>query len=340
MNLSRFIVTLTIIIGIFLFVVGSGVLYYINNVDLPVFYEEPDNDPNNGNNDDKPNPNTNPGLSDLLDKKQYPVNFLLFVGDYDQTNTDFIALVNYNPEKSEFSVLSIPRDTRVPGVAISFPKVNSLYARPNGQELAVKSIANMLKVNVKYFVYINLSTFRQVIDLLGGVDIDVPVDLKYDDPTQNLHINIPKGRHHMDGKMAEEYLRFRKPNNNEYTSELLKYYDGSDLSRIKVQQNFVKELIKQKANIVGFAKISQIVETIFDNVQTNATMSDVLNLAKGLPTISLDKINFFVLPGTAEADSIYYEMNEAKTAEIISEYFYSRGNVSFGEEDPTEQGAG
>jgi DNA topoisomerase-1 len=128
--------------------------------------------------------------------------------------------------------------------------------------------------------------------------------------------------------------------NAEYTSELLKYYDGSDLSRIKVQQNFVKELIKQKANIVGFAKISQIVETIFDNVQTNATMSDVLNLAKGLPTISLDKINFFVLPGTAEADSIYYEMNEAKTAEIISEYFYSRGNVSFGEEDPTEQGAG
>lgn len=81
-------------------------------------------------------------------------------------------------------------------------------------------------------------------------------------------------------------------------------------------------------------------ETIFDNVQTNATMSDVLNLAKGLPTVSLDKVNFFVLPGTAEADSIYYEMNEAKTAEIISEYFYSRGNVSFGEEDPTEQGAG
>lgn len=336
MNLSRFFVTLTIILGIFLFLFGSSILYYINNVeDLPVFAQTPENQ-------DPTNPGTNPrpgsNLGDLLDNRQYPVNFLLFVGDSNEYNTDFIALVNYNPNKKEFSMLSIPRDTRVPGIAISFPKVNSLYYRQNGPELAVESISTMLKANVKYYIYTDLSTFRQIIDLLGGVVIDVPVDLDYDDPVQNLHIHIPKGTHPMDGKMAEEYLRFRKPNNNQWNSELRKYYNGSDLSRIKVQQNFLKELVKQKANLVGLSKINQIVETVFDNVQTNADMNDFLNLAKGLPTISLDNINFFTLPGSAEANDIYYEMDEQKTNDIITEYFYSRGNAFVEEEN--QQGAG
>ncbi|HBN85035.1 MAG TPA: LytR family transcriptional regulator, partial [Clostridiales bacterium] len=186
--------------------------------------------------------------------------------------------------------------------------------------------------------YINLATFRKIIDLLGGVDIDVPVDLDYDDPVQDLHIHISKGSHHMDGKMAEEYLRFRKPNNNQWNSELRKYYDGSDLSRIKVQQGFLRELVKQKSNIIGLTKINQILETVFDNMQTNADMSDFLSLAKSLPTVSLDKINFFMLPGSAEANDIYYEMNEQKTGEIISEYFYSKGNAF--EEEESQQGAG
>ena len=333
MNLSRFFVTLTIILGVFLFLFGSGILYYINNVeDLPVFSETPDNK--------DPDTTTKPGsnLEDLLDTRQYPVNFLLFVGDSDETNTDFIALVNYNPDKKEFSMLSVPRDTRVPGVAIEFPKVNSLYFRQNGAELAVESVSTMLKANVKYYIYINLATFRKIIDLLGGVDIDVPVDLDYDDPVQDLHIHISKGSHHMDGKMAEEYLRFRKPNNNQWNSELRKYYDGSDLSRIKVQQGFLRELVKQKSNIIGLTKINQILETVFDNMQTNADMSDFLSLAKSLPTVSLDKINFFMLPGSAEANDIYYEMNEQKTGEIISEYFYSKGNAF--EEEESRQGAG
>lgn len=341
MNLSRFFVTLTIILGMFLFLFGTGILYYINNVDdLPVFAEiggNPNQKDPSGNNSTKPNSGSS--LGDLLNTKQYPVNFLLFVGDKDETNTDFIALVNYNPEKKEFSVLSIPRDTRVPGVAITFPKVNSLYFRNNGKELAVESISTMLKANVKYYVYINLSTFRKIIDLLDGVDITVPVDLDYDDPVQDLHIHITKGFHHMDGKMAEEYLRFRKPNNNRYTEELLKYYDGSDLCRIKAQQKFMKELVKQKANMWNMTKINKILETVFDNLHTNANMSDFLSLAKTIPSISADRINLFMLPGSAEQNDVYYEMNEQKTSEIISEYFYSKGNASFGSQE-SQQGAG
>ncbi len=335
MSISRFFVTFTIIIGIFLFVFGAGTLYYINNVEgLPIFANDnnkPDGDTNNNNNPG--------GIGDLLTESQYPVNFLLFVGDYDETNTDFIALVNYNPDKKEFSFLSIPRDTRVPGVDIQFPKVNSLYFRSNGQELAVEAISTMLKVNVKYYIYTNLKTFRDIIDLLGGVVIDVPVDMDYDDPTQNLHIHIEKGIQNLDGRKSEEYLRFRKPNNDNYTPELLKHYNGSDLSRIKAQQNYMRELVKQKANLFTLTKINQILETIFNNLKTNATMNDILTLVKSVPTLSLDKVNFYTLPGVAEQGSLYYEMDEQKTGDIISAHFYSRGNVSFNE-DPNERGAG
>ena len=119
--------------------------------------------------------------------------------------------------------------------------------------------------------------FRNIIDLLGGVEYYVPVDMDYDDPTQNLHIHLKKGRQVLNGAKAEQFVRFRKP--NKWNKEIRKYYDGSDLKRLEAQQDFLKELMKQKLTLKYFPKLTSIINEIFDNVETNFSLNEIIKLS-------------------------------------------------------------
>lgn len=177
-----------------------------------------------------------------------PVNLLVLVGDVEEANTDTMFVANYNPSSESISVLSIPRDTRVKIKGSRVPKINSAYAAGGhgneGCRYALSTVEKLLGIHLDHYVYLNISTIRNIIDKLGGVNFDVPDDLDYDDPTQDLHIHLKKGMQHLDGAKTEQLLRFRHYNNGKVT----KYYDGSDLRRIDMQQAFLKELIKQKLN--------------------------------------------------------------------------------------------
>ena len=103
--------------------------------------------------------------------------------------------------------MSIPRDTRVL-IDNKYRKINFAYPY-GGIELAAGTVSELLDVNIKYYIFVDTFAFRIIVDLLGGVDIDVPVNLDYDDPTQDLHIHLKKGLQHLDGEHAEQYVRFR-----------------------------------------------------------------------------------------------------------------------------------
>jgi LCP family protein required for cell wall assembly len=251
-----------------------------------------------------------------------PFNAVVLIGDESEANTDTMMVVNYDPATSKMNILSIPRDTKVVLDTGNAVKINSLFAKRGGSNLLMRHLSDIIGIDIDYYVYFNINTFRKIIDLLGGVEIDVPIDLDYDDPLQNLHIHIKKGKQLMDGKTAEEYLRFRAPNGG-YTQEMLKYYDGSDIKRIQVQQNFIKELIKQKVNILYLPKLNEIIDTVFDNLETNVNLSQILKMVKTIKDFNLEKVDFSTLPGSSmEASPYYYLYDEYEIKILVDEKFF------------------
>ena len=179
-------------------------------------------------------------------------------------------------------------------------------------------MSDLLGVDIKYYVYVDTSTFRKVIDKLDGVDYYVPEDMNYDDPLQNLHIHLKKGQQTLDGKKAEQYMRYRQSNSGKVT----KNYDGSDLKRIDAQQNFIKELIRQKVNIMYITKMNDILNVIFSGIDTNIKMDEVLKLSKNINKVNANEINMFKLPGeSVQSNAWYYEMDKTQAKEIVDQYF-------------------
>lgn len=310
MNLRKFYFIISITISVFLFITGSLILGYLK------VYSSDDLLFGDGQN------KVNELLKPFVTEKT-PFNTLVLVGDQFEANTDTILLVNFNPSTNSINIMSIPRDMKVNISGLKIPKVNSLYSKKNGENLLIDAVSNMLNIDIKYYIYFNISTFKEIIDMLGGIYIDVPVDMDYDDPIQDLHIHLKKGYQHMDGEKAEQFLRFRHPNGNRYSEEMLKYYNGSDTKRIESQQYFIKELIKQKANILYLPRFNDIINVVYQNMETNVTMNEVLKIVKSTSQFSLDNVSMFKMPGESKKENgiWYIFINKTQALEITSQYF-------------------
>lgn len=308
MNSRKFYLTFTLMFSAFLFLAGiASILYLKTNSSLGGSI-----------------------LGDLLNPfklSNEPVNILVLGGDRVAKNTDTIMLVNFSPATAKINILAIPRDTKVTVKGSGVPKINSAFPL-GGPTLAVDTVNKLLNVKIKYYIFLDTVAFRKIIDILGGVDIDVPVDMVYDDPYQNLHVNLKKGLQHLDGEHAEQFVRFRHPNNYK-NKEVAKFYNGSDLNRIDAQQKFIKELIRQKVNIINITKLNDIVKEVFNNIETNLKLSDMLKMAQGIDKLSLSNVTMFKLPGNDDDEGAagwYYTYDKAKTEEIIKQNFSSTGD--------------
>lgn len=307
MDLRKFYFILTLIVSIVLFISGSGVIYYANaHMDLQdeIVYNPEDE-----------------SITDIfrpLVQNKEPFNVLLIGGDRVNMNADTIMLANFDPESLKVNIMSIPRDTKVT-IKKTERKIN--YAFPSGGiELSVKTVSELLDVNIKYYIFVDTEAFREIIDLLGGVNYYVPADLDYDDPTQNLHIHLKKGQQILDGNRAEQFVRFRKP--NRWTKEVRKYYDGSDIKRTEAQQNFIKELMRQKLNLQYLPKLTSVINTVFANVETNFTLNEVIKMTSFISKFKVDNVSFIPMPGiTYDASPWYYLCDVTQTRKIMKESF-------------------
>ncbi len=253
----------------------------------------------------------------LDDEFKEPFNVLILGGDRVNKNTDTIIVANVDLLKPKITLLSIPRDTRVL-VDGKLTKINSAY--PRGKEkLAIKTVSDFLNIDIKYYVYLDTKAFREIVDLFGGVEFNVPVDIDYDDPGQDLHIHLKKGQQHLDGDMAEQFMRFRHYNKNKVN----KWYDGSDLKRIEAQQSFIKEFIKQKFNFKYLSKAAKCMDIIYDNIDTNIDVDKVAKSLSYCYDFDLNSIDIITLPGEAAYINklSYYLYDRKKTYEIVKANF-------------------
>jgi LCP family protein required for cell wall assembly len=233
------------------------------------------------------------------------------------TRSDTMMLTRVNFETGEINILSIPRDTRL-AVNGKLDKVNAAHAY-GGPELSVETISNFLGIDLEYYVKVDYQIVQDVVNAIGGVEFDVPMNMKYNDPTAKppLNINLKKGLQVLDGKQAHDLLRFR--HNNDYT---VGYPDG-DVGRIKTQQNFMKELVKQTLKAKNIVKIPSLIKTYYENVETNIPLSLMLKAATSAGKIDVENMTTATVPGVGEyiGNISYYIYDREETNLLVQEMF-------------------
>lgn len=245
--------------------------------------------------------------------------------DLESKLTDTIILCSYNPKNQSASMLSIPRDTFVgknKNNAKGSDKINSLYAK--SPEKMLKTVSEITGINVEYYAVVKTHALIEIVDIVGGVEFNVPINMDYDDPTQDLHIHLKKGMQKIDGEKAEQLLRFR--HNNDGSSYPIEYGDN-DFGRMKTQREFITETIKQTLNIKNLLKTKKILDTVFKNIETNLIVDDLLSYIPTMVEFSTDNIISNQLPGASEkCNEIWFFIhNKKETKKIIEklEYIYN-----------------
>jgi len=238
--------------------------------------------------------------------------------NYSGIRTDTMMLFKVNFETGQINLLSIPRDTRVLMTVKEKQKEDKINHAHSfgGTTLTMRTLRDFLNLDLDYYVKVDYKAVQVIVDAMDGVDINVPRNMKYDDPTAvpPLHINIEKGQQILDGKNAHDFLRWR--HNNDMT---LGYAQG-DIGRIEAQQMFMKELIKQSLKLKNIPKL---VETYFGYVETNIPLDTMIKGALSAKKIDMEKMQTNTIPGEGKkiAKVDYWIYNIEETKAIVEEMF-------------------
>ncbi|MBR5266251.1 MAG: LCP family protein, partial [Clostridia bacterium] len=236
-----------------------------------------------------------PSLEDEVDedapsdrKKDY-YTFLLCGLDQDKTRADTIMAVSYDVPNGVVNVMNIPRDTIVDANR-SIKKINSGFVK--GIDNLKKEVKSVIGIPIDRYVIIDFDGFEEIVDAIGGVKYNVPVRMKYDDPTQDLHIDLQPGMQTLNGEKALHFVRFRKCNAGESGG-----YPGGDIERIQAQQEFIKAVLKQLASPTKLLQLDDIWDAVYENIETDLSLSEIVWFGMRAITINGENIHMSTMPG-------------------------------------------
>lgn len=251
-------------------------------------------------------------------KKKDVINAL--VCGINENLTDTMIYVRYDVNSGKIAMMSIPRDTYVTNDYCVGHKLNAIYRGKNVVPL-VEEIQELLDVKIDYYLIFDTEMVHELVDAVGGVEIEVPMRMKYDDPTQNLHIDLQKGLQVLNGKQAEMFVRFR--HNNDMTVG----YSMGDLDRTKVQQTFIKAFAKTALSASNIPKYPELIKIALEHTDTNVTVREALKYATDAAKIDVENIISLTAPGEAKyIDNLsYFVLDEDETRKVIKEQFNTMG---------------
>ncbi len=256
------------------------------------------------------------------------------VDDYKLADTIMVA--SYNPKTQQASLMSIPRDTYVGSRNrktatqnyLASYKINSVYRSGTNIPEAIERINDLTGLNLENYVIIDTDALIKLVDAIGGVTFNVPIDMDYDDTTQDLHIHLKAGEQLIDGNKAEQLLRFRHNNDGStYPTE----YGQQDLGRMRTQREFIQETLKQTLKLENIFKIKQIIDIMAENVKTNMQIENLKSYVPVAVNFDVNNLQTGVVPGESEMCNgvSIYVADEKDTKELVEKLF------SY--DEPTEQ---
>ncbi len=226
--------------------------------------------------------------------------------------TDTMMLLSVDRSKGSLSLVSIPRDTLV-YCEYSVPKINSAYGFAGGGEAGMqellKRVGEIIGFEPDGYVVLDLEGFEQLVDLMGGVTFDVPMDMHYSDPSQDLYIDLSAGEQTLDGAAAMQLVRFRSG------------YATADLGRVSVQREFVSAALEQWLSVKNVFKVPAALKLLMQATQSNLSSANYIWLAEAALVCDRTNIQTRTLPGAAAtiAGGSYYVLDAVGVAETVNE---------------------
>jgi LCP family protein required for cell wall assembly len=260
--------------------------------------------------------------SDVPEAKTEDLGYHALVNSFDGL-TDTMLLLRFDPDKKTVTMLSIPRDTRAAIEGYGERKINEANSL-GGPALTAETVSELLGgVAIDRYVRVNVQGLEKLIDALGGVTIDVPKDMKYNDFSQHLYIDLKKGKQHLDGAKAVMFSRFR--------------HDAyGDIGRVQRQQQLLRAVTEQALQPGVLLKIPDILKVIQSHIDTNLTVEELLALAGFASETDRSNLQMLLLPGDFSGDGhqkiSYWLPNPDKIQTMASRYF-DHGYAGTGESE-------
>lgn len=240
-------------------------------------------------------------------------NILVAGVDVDGYRTDLILMCQINNIDKQINILQIPRDTRVQNNR-NDKKINSAYF--SGIETLASEVKQVTGLETDFFATVTFDAFKEIVDAVGGVTIDVPIAMNYHDPVQGLVIELEPGVQKLDGEHAMMFMRFRK--NDDGTG-----YPMGDIDRNAAQKQFYSAIADKVLSPVGVIKSPWIFNAVMDNTTTDLNKTEVRKLMFEVFMIGKNNLQVHALPGESQYinNVSYFVSDKTETQSIVAEYF-------------------
>lgn len=230
---------------------------------------------------------------------------------WEGTRTDTIVVLNIDPKSKSLNAISIPRDSKVylPGNN-GIQKINAAHAI-GGIKMTIRTIEDTLGIRIDKYIMVHDEAVKKIVEALGGVDIYVEKNMHYNDYSGNLHINLTKGRHHLNADEVVGYLRFR--------------HDAmGDIGRTQRQQWFLRGLLQEMQKPETIAKIPDILAVAKKYVKTDMSLYEMSQYAAIAKHFDLNNIEIATLPGAPNKKGYtsYWILDPEKTQEVVNRLIY------------------
>lgn len=231
-------------------------------------------------------------------RKDGVYTFLVAGTDQISNNTDTIMVGSFDTVNGKLNIVSIPRDTLI-NIQHEVKKANAAYHYANYYKdiegssyygidpvtsMRKELVKSMLGFDVDKYVLVNLKAAEEVVDAIGGVEFDLPIDMNFDSKNQDLHIHLNKGKQTLNGEQFVQVMRFRSS------------YAGGDLERIEMQHKLLRALADQMLTLGNVPNISKVAQIVADNMQTDMNTENIIYFIKEFLKLDKDDIQFLTLP--------------------------------------------
>ncbi len=256
--------------------------------------------------------NTDAIASQLTTQTDEHTNILLLGMDGSEDRTDTMIIMSYNRTDGKIYMASLPRDTKIE-IDGSTQKLNAAHVY-GGKELLISKIKEITGIEINYIAEVNFDGFKEIVDILGGVDFYVPQDMQYTDASQDLYIDLEEGMQHLDGNQSEQVVRFR-------------HYMMGDLDRTNVQRDFMKALIQQKVNLTIIPKLPSLFSACSKYMDTNITLADIMKNVDAIKAFGDNDIVSLQVPlTTTDIDGLSYVLiSEDACLDMFAKYMGGSG---------------
>ncbi|GAX88857.1 LCP family protein [Effusibacillus lacus] len=240
-----------------------------------------------------------------------PKSFLILGIDTrtgESSRSDSILLAVLNPERPTVNVIPIPRDTYVHVPGHGPTKINHAFAY-GGTPLVKRTVEEWLQTPIDHTVVVDFKGFEQLVDLLGGVRVNVEKKMDYDDPSDGTHIHLRAGDQVLNGKQALDYSRFR-------------HDPEADTGRIRRQQQIVRALIHQGLTLDAVPKLFPILNILGDHVKTSISPTELLLWVRSFYGFDPGSIHTETVKGVnqvARSDGLWYFFVEKDEQERLQQ---------------------